>query len=143
MVGGGRYDGLSELIGGPPTKGFGFALGLERLVLLLSGRSDLEAPYKPPSPDLFLAHVDPASFEHNLLLARELRAAGISVYLDLEGRSVKGQMRLANRLQSRFTCVVGETEMATALLAVRRMSDGTEKQVERKDLTDFLLKELK
>jgi histidyl-tRNA synthetase len=143
VVGGGRYDGLSELIGGPPTKGFGFALGLERLVLLLSGRSDLEAPYKSPSPDLFLAHVDTASFEHNLLLARELRAAGVSVYLDLEGRSLKGQMRLANRLQSRFTCVVGETEVATAHLAVRRMSDGAETPVERKDLRDFLLKELK
>ena len=142
VVGGGRYDGLSELIGGPPTKGFGFALGMERLVLLLSGRPDLDAPFKPPSPDLFLAHVDPGSFEHNLLLARELRADGISVYLDFEGRSVKGQMRLANRLASRFTCVVGETEMTSRQLTLKRMSDGTQATVDKKGLKDFLLKEL-
>lgn len=141
VVGGGRYDGLSELIGGPPTKGFGFALGMERLVLLLSGRPDLEAPYKPPSPDLFLAHVDAASFEHNLLLARELRAAGLAVYLDFEGRSVKGQMRLANRLAARFTTVVGETEMTSRQLTLKRMSDGNQSSVDRGHLKEFLLKE--
>jgi histidyl-tRNA synthetase len=142
VVGGGRYDGLSELIGGPPTKGFGFALGLERLVLLLSGRSELAAPYRPPSPDVFLVHLDSKAFEHNLLLARDLRAAGAFAYVDFEGRSVKGQMRQANRVQARFTCVVGETELQTGQLTLKRMSDGTQNSVSRAAIGDLLLKEM-
>jgi histidyl-tRNA synthetase len=143
LVGGGRYDGLSELIGGPPTKGFGFALGVERLVLLLSGRSELAAPYQPPSPDIFLVHLDAQAFEHNLVLARELRGAGVFAYLDFEGRSIKGQMRQANRVRARFTCVVGETELASGQLTLKRMSDGTQQTVNRSTISDLLVKEIK
>ncbi len=141
LVGGGRYDGLSELIGGPPTKGFGFALGMERLVLLLSGRSELGAPYQAPAPEIVLVHLDTASFEHNLKLAGELRKAGIFAYIDFEGKSVKSQMRQANRARARFTCVVGESELQTGQFILKRMSDGTQATLPRNEIGEYLRKE--
>ncbi|MFB3901967.1 MAG: histidine--tRNA ligase [Acidobacteriota bacterium] len=141
LVGGGRYDGLSELIGGPPTKGFGFALGMERLVLLLSGRSDLGAPYQPPAPEIFLVHLDSAAFEHNLKLASELRRDGIFAYIDFEGKSVKSQMRQANRVKAKFTSVVGETELQTGRFVVKRMADGTQVTLGRNEIGGYLRKE--
>jgi histidyl-tRNA synthetase len=141
LVGGGRYDGLSELIGGPPTKGFGFALGMERLVLLLSGRSELSAPYQAPAPDIFLVHLDAGAFEHNLKLASELRKNGVFAYIDFEGKSVKSQMRQANRLNARFTCVVGESELQTGQLTLKRMTDGAQVTLQRGEITEYLRKE--
>jgi histidyl-tRNA synthetase len=141
LVGGGRYDGLSELIGGPPTKGFGFALGMERLVLLLSGRSELGAPYQAPAPEIFLVHLDTTAFEHNLKLASELRKDGIFAYIDFEGKSVKSQMRQANRANARFTCVVGESELQTAQFTLKRMTDGTQVTLRRNEIGEYLRKE--
>jgi len=141
LVGGGRYDGLSELIGGPPAKGFGFAMGMERLVLLLSGRADLGAPYKPPAPEIFLVHLDQPAFEHNLGLASELRRAGIFAYVDFEGKSIKSQMRQANRLNARFTCVVGESELQTGQMTLKRMADGSQTTLKRIEIAEYLRKE--
>ncbi len=141
LVGGGRYDGLSELIGGPPTKGFGFALGMERLVLLLSGRSELGAPYKAPAPKIFLVHLDGAAFEHNLNLASELRKNGVFAYIDFEGKSIKSQMRQANRVEARFTCVVGESELQTGQFTLKRMMDGTQVTLRRDEIREYLRKE--
>jgi len=141
LVGGGRYDGLSELIGGPPTKGFGFALGMERLVLLLSGRSELGAPYQAPAPEIFLVHLDSAAFEHNLKLAAELRREGISAYIDFEGKSIKSQMRQANRQNATFTCVVGESELQTDQFVLKRMADGSQVTLRRSEISEYLRKE--
>ena len=141
LVGGGRYDGLSELIGGPPTKGFGFALGMERLVLLLSGRSELGAPYQAPAPAIFLVHLDKAAFEHNLKLASELRKDGVFAYIDFEGKSIKSQMRQANRVSAKFTCVVGESELQTGQFILKRMTDGTQVTVRRDEISEYLRKE--
>ncbi len=141
LVGGGRYDGLSELIGGPPTKGFGFALGMERLVLLLSGRSELGAPYQAPAPEIFLVHLDKAAFDHNLKLASELRKDGVFAYIDFEGKSIKSQMRQANRASAKFTCVVGESELQTGQFILKRMTDGTQVTVRRDEIGEYLRKE--
>jgi len=141
LVGGGRYDGLSELIGGPPTKGFGFALGMERLVLLLSGRSELGAPYQAPAPEIFLVHLDPAAFEHNLKLASELRKGRIFAYIDFEGKSIKSQMRQANRVNAKFTCVVGESELQSGQFSLKRMSDGAQVTLARNEIGEYLRKE--
>ena len=140
LLGGGRYDGLSELIGGPPAKGFGFALGMERFVLLLSGRAELAAPFKFPVPDLFLAYTDERALEAGLSLAAELRASGIFAYIDFEARSVKAQMRQANRMESKFTCVIGETELTTGVFQLKRMADGSQATAGRAEIVPYLLK---
>lgn len=140
IIGGGRYDGLSELLGGPAAKGFGFALGLERLVLLLSGRDDLRTPYRAPAPDVFLAWMGSASLEESLALARDLRSRRVFAYLDFEGRSLKAQMRQANRLGARYACVVGEDEIQSGVFTLKRMSDGSETRLERRALAEQLVR---
>ena len=123
ILGGGRYDGLSELLGGPRAPAFGFALGLERLVLLLNeGKETLD--FALPAPDLFLAYLDEDSLKECVLMATRLRGLGFHVYVDYEGRSLRAQLRLANRLNCLFSCVIGEEELASGRLKLKRMSDG-------------------
>ncbi|MGH9338375.1 MAG: histidine--tRNA ligase [Acidobacteriota bacterium] len=134
LLGGGRYDRLSEILDGPPVSGVGFALGMERLVLLLSGREEIGAAYAPPSPDIFLAYIGESALEEAFSLAAYLRQQEVFAYLDFEGRSLKAQMRQANRLQSRFTCIIGEEEIKTGRFTLKRMSDGEQWTVGREDL---------
>ena len=140
ILGGGRYDGLSELLGGPPAPAYGFALGLERLVLLLSeGKENLD--FSLPAPDLFLAYLDESSLKECVLMATHLRGQGFHVYLDYEGRSLRAQLRLANRLNCLFSCVIGEEEMATGRLKLKRMSDGQEIETETAEMDTILSRE--
>jgi histidyl-tRNA synthetase len=90
--GGGRYDGLVEQLGGPPTPAVGFAAGIERILLAL----DEEVP--APGRDAFVAIADPGQRGRAMALAVELRHAGISVEVDLAGRGLKGQLKHANRI---------------------------------------------
>ena len=100
VAGGGRYDGLIELIGGPPTPGMGWAAGIER-ILLSAG----ERPLPEPVTDLYVAHEDRGV--EAFALATEARAAGLAVQQELAGRSIKGQLRQADRAGSRYVAIVG------------------------------------
>ena len=141
LMGGGRYDGLSELLGGPPTKGFGFALGMERFVLVLSGKEDIQPAYQAPSPQIFLVYLDEAALEETLKLARELRQQGIFAYFDFEGRSLKAQMRQANRLRAQFTCIIGQTEIESGEFPLKRMADGVQVVLKRSEIADYMKRE--
>ena len=100
VAGGGRYDGLIELIGGPPTPGMGWAAGIER-ILLAAG----ERPVPQPVTDLYVAHENSAV--EAFALAHEARAAGLAVQLELGGRSLKGQLKQADRAGARYVAIVG------------------------------------
>ncbi|MCI0423399.1 MAG: histidine--tRNA ligase [Acidobacteria bacterium] len=126
LIGGGRYDGLAEALGGPPTKGFGFALGLERILLVLQ-QSEKQVAAGPAQ--LFLAPLGEAAFEKATLLARDLRQQGIRCLLDFEARSLKSAMRLANKLQAQYVLILGETELQTGRYLLKRMTDGTQREV--------------
>src|SRR5262245_7323889 len=106
IVGGGRYDGLAEALGGPPLKGFGFALGLERILLVLQ-QSGKQAQL--PSPQLFLAPLGQLAFEKAALLALDLRQRGIRCVLDFETRSLKSALRLANRVNAQHVLILGDS----------------------------------
>ncbi len=134
VVGGGRYDGLSELLGGPPVQGFGFALGIERLVVLLEETQDSQLP----RPDIFFACLDEEALEESLQLAQELRRQAISAYIDFQGRSLKAQRRLANRLNSRFTCIIGEVERESGEFPLKRMEDGHQVTLTREKLAAYV-----
>ena len=99
LGGGGRYDGLVELIGGPPTPGIGWAAGIERMMLA----SGLEAS-APPPPDLYVAHETRAPDAFKLVL--DARAAGLRAQMELAGRSLKGQLKHAERLEARYVAIV-------------------------------------
>ena len=138
ILGGGRYDGLSELLGGPNKKGFGFALGIERLVLLLSDEKKVAQDYQRSQPDIFLAYLDETSFEECLKIVQQLRSQQISAYLDFEPRSLKAQMRLANRLKARYVCVVGLNEIDSGTFSIKQMSDGSEVSVKLEGMAEHV-----
>jgi len=120
VAAGGRYDGLISQLGGPAIPGIGFALGVERVSLLLEQR-DFST-----SPDLFIATMNTAQREKAFSLLAELQKREIRVEMDYEGRSLKSQMRRADKLKARFSVVVGENEIQSGRAAFKRMKDGAE-----------------
>ncbi len=123
MVGGGRYDGLAEELGGPPTPGVGFGCGIERLLLALGE----ETP--PADLDLYVAAASPEARRPALLLAIEARRAGLAAELDYNGRALKTQMRDAGRLAARHAAILGEDELAQGTVTLRDMETGEQVSV--------------
>lgn len=138
LIGGGRYDGLAEAIGGPPTKGFGFALGLERITLVLQQARQTHEEFMP---ELFLAPLGELAFERATQLVRRFRQQDIRCTLDFEARSLKSLMRLANKLGSRFVLILGGDELKTALYPLKRMSDGFQQQMTEDQIAAFVKSE--
>jgi histidyl-tRNA synthetase len=118
VAGGGRYDGLIELLGGPPTPGMGWAAGLERM-LLAAG----ERPAPPPMTDLFVAHEDRGV--EAFALTAEARAAGLAVQQELAGRSLKGQLKQADRAGARYVAILGADG-----IRLRDMDSGEQEDLE-------------
>jgi histidyl-tRNA synthetase len=127
LLGGGRYDGLSEMLGGPPAPGFGFAIGQDRLVLT-AGES---AALKLPAPlAVYVAWMGEAARGPAMRLARELRREGISTEVNLLQLKLKKSLGLANKLQARYTVVIGEEEVASRQYQLKDMETGEQKAVE-------------
>ena len=135
VCGGGRYNDLVEQIGGKPCPAVGFGMGIERLVLTMQsvGASFGEVP----SPDLFVANIGAADVA--FLLVQRLREEGIAAECDTMGRSLKSQMKLSDKLSSKFTVVIGESELAQGKVKVKRMSDGSEEEVNLDDLARYIM----
>ena len=117
---GGRYDGLIEMLGGGKIPGIGFAMGIERLVLLLQQQEEFKT--EGGGIDLFLAGLGPAASEKCFLLMHQLRRRGISADMDLESRSLKSQMKQADKAGSRFALIVGDQELEKNKSILRNMS---------------------
>lgn len=136
--GGGRYDGLSELLGGDPLPGIGFGLGIERIVLAL--RADgIEAPV---GHDVYVAAAGDETRGKVFEIVTGLRSAGWAVEFDQTARSLKGQLRSADRIRARFTVIVGERELSEGRYTVRDMTTGEEQLVPQDQLTDYLRAQL-
>lgn len=137
IVGGGRYDGLSELLGGPSLKGFGFALGIERLVMSMP-----EASFdrRAEAPLVYIAIVGEEVREHAFALARRLRAAAISTVVDLEGKKLKKSLAVANSLGARFSLIIGENEIRDQSYLLRDMASGEQINLGETQLIETLKK---
>ncbi len=120
VAAGGRYDGLIEELGGPKLPGIGFAMGVERVALLLSGEGFARVP------DLFIAAHGEAAGDEAFRLMTLLQGEGFRVELDYEGKSLKSQMRRADKLGARFTLIIGEDELATGQGMLKAMADGSQ-----------------
>jgi len=118
VAAGGRYDGLISQLGGPSIPGIGFAIGVERVALLL-GERDFSR-----SPDLFIATMGAQERETAFSLLTELEKRGVWAELDYEGKSLKSQMRRADKLKARFSVVIGENEVTSGRALFKRMEDG-------------------
>ena len=133
---GGRYDGLVEDFGGPETPGFGFAIGMERTLITLAAEG-IEVPGPEPL-DVYVVGLGEETNVATLKIVQGIRQAGFSAERDYLGRKAKAQFKAANRLQARFVITVGETELATGALKVKRMETGVETDVTLTQLTtDF------
>ncbi len=135
VCGGGRYDQLSEVIGGGALPGVGFGLGLERLLITL-GEGDQPAG----STRLYLAVTSPQLQGPALALAMQLRGAGLTVEVELADRSLKAQFRRADKEGFSHVAVFGPGEQASRHLTVRHLADGSESTEPMADLAGILLK---
>lgn len=126
LCGGGRYDGLAEDIGGPPTPGVGFGSGIERIVLGMKEQG--VAPPPAGAPPVLVAHFGGTTKTEAVQLVFRLRAAGLGTRLAFarHGRSLKSQMREADRRGARYVLIAGEAELAQGKVAVRPLQDGEE-----------------
>ncbi len=135
IVGGGRYDGLSEMLDGPPTKGFGFAFGVERMVMSIP---QAKLDQKSEAPTLYIAYKGDDARKHSFALARKLRELGISTIIDLEGRKLEKSLAIANNLSARYALIVGEDEIQSGKYVLRDMATGHQQNLAEMDLIDRL-----
>jgi len=125
--GGGRYDNLVEEIGGPPTPGIGFGLGLDRLVMALEALG-----VEPPIDDggkVFVAGLGEAGHDAAVKVTFDLRRQGVPADMDYTGRSLKAQMKLADKLGARYVVILGEDEIARGVATLRDMRTAEQRSV--------------
>jgi histidyl-tRNA synthetase len=139
VVGGGRYDGLSEMLGGPPTPGIGFSIGQDRLILAVQAAAVLksEAPL-----GAYVVWMGEATLPPAARLARELRAQGLSVEIDYDPMKIKKAMGVANKLQARFAIIIGQGELASGRYQVKDMTSGEQQEMEPGTIASYLREKL-
>jgi histidyl-tRNA synthetase len=138
LGGGGRYDNLVEQLGGRATPGVGFGSGIERLLLALEAQG-VQLENAQPRLVWLVAHGDQAR-DHNWNLLRELRAAGIAADMDVSGRSVKAQFKVADREHAAYCVVVGDNELAAGTVVLKDLKTGAQSTVPRGELVSGLSK---
>ncbi len=126
MLGGGRYDGLAEQLGGSPTPGVGFGMGIERLLLVLEEEGIVLRG--DPAPDVFIATAG-TDLSRALALADQLRGGGLAVTVDVMGRGLRAQMKQADRLGAPFGLLLGDEEVRRGVAVLRRMATGEQEEV--------------
>jgi histidyl-tRNA synthetase len=134
VLGGGRYDGLSESLGGPKAPGIGFAIGEDRLILALQSEGETASE----KLQAYIAPLGTGMNVHALTLARELRREGISIDVGDESFRVKKSFELAEKAGARFIVIVGENEIASDQFAVKDLANGQQVQVPRAQLAAHL-----
>ena len=137
--GGGRYDGLMKTLGGPDLPATGFAIGMERLILLLDEQTEVETgPHR-----LFVACLGEEAQKKGFKLVQELRLRDLFVEMDYESRSLKAQMRRADKLSVTHVLILGEDELAKGVALLRDMGAGTQEEITLEGLVEQLLERFK
>ena len=126
VAAGGRYNNLVEKMGGPSTPATGFALGLERIVLLHEQISDEEFKFLT---DVYIAWIGEDTFIPAMKIATDLRIRGKSVYIEHDSKSIKSQLKRANKLEAGYTVIIGEEELKSARITVRNMRESSEESI--------------
>jgi histidyl-tRNA synthetase len=136
VCGGGRYDGLVAELGGPPTPGIGFGMGIERVILSLKEQGIQPPPL--PAPDVQVSPLGEAARIPAARLTRALRAAGIGALVAFGGRSLKSQLKSADRAGLRYVLILGDDELARDVLVVRDMASSEQTSVAQADIVPWL-----
>ena len=140
VCGGGRYDGLIKQMGGPAVPALGFAMGIERLMLVLKSQGT-ELP-EGKGCDLYIAAIGENASLKSAEYAANLRNYGFSVLTDICSRGVKAQMKYADKAGAAFTVVLGDNEIASNSAVMRNMQTGEEKTIALDDFADSLCREV-
>jgi histidyl-tRNA synthetase len=135
VCGGGRYDGLVELLGGPPTKGIGFAIGSDRAILSIQEGGKL--PHLPGLA-VFVAWMGVKAYPAALSITKKLRESGVSVELPPEEMKFKKALGLADKLGARYALIIGEDEVASETYGLKRLSDGDQKKFNEQELLEYV-----
>ncbi len=138
VCGGGRYDGLISELGGGNVPAIGFAAGIERLLLLMEN-TGVRFP-APDRPAIYIGGMDAESRAVAFKTANELRRGGVAAECDLMSRSVKAQMKYADKSGAGYVTIIGADELASGMFNVKKMSDGTTEKVAKDDLCTYLIK---
>lgn len=133
VAAGGRYDGLVASLGGPALPGIGFAIGVERLVLMKGEERAAAA-----RPQLFIASLGDDAADRGFVLMSRLQRQGLCVDMDFQGKSLKAQMRRANKLNADWVLILGEEELASGSAQLKNMADGSQQSVQLDGLAEFL-----
>jgi len=141
LAGGGRYDLLVEEIGGKPTPAVGFAAGMERLLIACEELNVSLA--KKSTLDMYIVSLGEDARNWALSILPELRSQGLSASMDYTGKSMKAQMKEANRERSRFTLIVGENEISTGTFILRNMTESNEIAISASDIVSTVLNDKK
>lgn len=139
VCGGGRYDNLVSSLGGKPTGCVGFAVGLERIIMLMEKQG---VDFLENVPDVFVMCQSPEYAPECMKITASLRKAGISADTEMTGRSLKAQFKYADKIRARYAIVIGGNEIAEEKVKIKKLSDGTEEECELKALA-ARLKEIK
>ena len=139
VCGGGRYDGLVELLGGPPTKGIGFAIGEDRLILSLQEAAKVTTV---AARDVYIAWMGEHAQTTAIRAAKSLRAAGISVELPPVGQKFGKALERASKLNSRYALILGDNEVAEGSWTLKTLADGSQQKFSEPELLDFLKRSL-
>jgi len=137
VCGGGRYDGLVELLGGPPTKGIGFAIGEDRLILSLQETGKVE-PAK--GRDVYIAWMGEKAQATAIAAARKLREAGLRVELPPVEQKFGKALGQADKVGARYALILGEDEVASGQWTVKKLADGTQVKVAADEIVEVLKK---
>ena len=135
VCGGGRYDGLVELLGGPPTKGIGFAVGTDRAILSIQESGNLP---KLPGLDVFIAWMGMPTYATAVGLTKKLRHAGLVVELPGEEMKFKKSLNLADKLGARYALIIGGDEVASGNFTLKRLVDAEQKKLSEYELLEYL-----
>ncbi len=135
FLGGGRYDGLSEMLGGPPTPGFGVAIGEDRLLLMVEQAGALKSH---DGPDVYIAWLGAAAERPAAQLARSLRQEGLRTESNYVDAKLKKSLGQASKLGARFAVIIGEGELASGRYQVKDMAAGQKEEVEPGKVADYL-----
>jgi histidyl-tRNA synthetase len=140
VCGGGRYDGLVELLGGPPTKGIGFAIGEDRLILSLqeSGKSQVQQ-----GRDVYIAWMGERAYAAAIRAAKDLRNAGFSVELPPVEQKFGKALSQADKLGAKYALILGDNEVSEALWTLKTLSTGEQAKFPEPDLLEFLRQQRK
>ncbi|WP_244629860.1 histidine--tRNA ligase [Macrococcoides canis] len=135
LCGGGRYNGLLEMLDGPKETGIGFALSIERLLLAIEAE-DIELDVEE-SVDIFVVTM-PETVKEAVKIVAELRNAGIRADMDYLGRKMKGQMKQADRIHATYTVVLGSNEIETSEIQIKAMQSGESETIKLQDIASYI-----